>query len=152
MYPRVEWKGRTTFSRRNKACIFLLLCILKPGLSPEIPTQIDWHLKIQKTPILCIEVSSKPSPLHPWVDIRIYVKCIFIYIYVYVFIYMHTYIGRHTQMILVLCMKTKSRIGACCWVGYMYVQTCIYVYMYIYISYIHTYVYVFIYMYICIYV
>jgi len=43
------------------------LDILKLGFSPEIPAQIDWNLKIQKTPILCIEVSSKPSPLDPWI-------------------------------------------------------------------------------------
>ena len=29
----------TTFARRNKACVFFLLYILKLGLSPEIPTQ-----------------------------------------------------------------------------------------------------------------
>jgi hypothetical protein len=52
--------------------------ILKLGLSPEIRTPIDWNLKIQKTPILCIEVSGKPSTLHPWyawVTSHIYVSC-----------------------------------------------------------------------------
>ena len=39
--PRLEWKGLTTFARRNKACVFFLSYILKLGLSPEIPTQID---------------------------------------------------------------------------------------------------------------
>jgi len=41
------------------------LNILKLRLSPQIPTQIDWNLKIQKT-TCCIEVFFKPSPLHPW--------------------------------------------------------------------------------------
>ena len=56
-----------TFARRNKSCVFSLLYILTLGLSPEIPTQIDWNLKIQNTTFWCIEVSSKPAPLHPWI-------------------------------------------------------------------------------------
>jgi len=56
----------TIFARCNKACISFLLYILKLGLSPEIPTQIDRNLKIQKAPTLCIAVSSQASPLHPW--------------------------------------------------------------------------------------
>jgi len=42
------------------------LDILKVGLSPEIPIEIDQNVKIQKTPwlILLIEVSFKASPPH----------------------------------------------------------------------------------------
>ena len=78
-YPWVQRKGLITCARRNKACVVCLLCILKLGLSPEIPTQIDWNLKIQTTPILCIEVSSKPSPLHPWIH-----TCVHTHIYKYI--------------------------------------------------------------------
>ena len=42
------------------------LNILKLRLSPKIPTEIHWNLKTQKTPILRIEVSCKPPPIHPW--------------------------------------------------------------------------------------
>ena len=78
-YPHVDWKGLTTFARRKKVCVFSLLYIQKLGLSPKIPiqysemqlsleifTQVAWSLKIHKTPILCIEVYSKSSSLHPW--------------------------------------------------------------------------------------
>jgi len=43
------------------------LNILKLGLSPEI-TWIERKEKIQTTPILCIAVLSKPSPLHLWLE------------------------------------------------------------------------------------
>ena len=39
IHPRLEWKGLTTFARRNKARMFLRWNILKPGLSPEINTE-----------------------------------------------------------------------------------------------------------------
>jgi len=60
--PSVKRKGLTRFARRNKACFFSPLYILKLGLSPEIPTQ----MKIQNTTFWCIEVSYKPSTLHSW--------------------------------------------------------------------------------------
>jgi len=34
-----EEERLTTFARRNKVCVFSLLCILKLGLSPEIPNK-----------------------------------------------------------------------------------------------------------------
>jgi len=72
-HPRVEWRGLTAFARRNKACVFretiyvtlfwdfeFLQNILELRLSPEIPNQIDWHLKIQNTTFLCIKF---PPPI-----------------------------------------------------------------------------------------
>ena len=47
------------------------LNILKLGLPSEIPTQMDWNLKIQKTTIWCIEVSCKPAALHPWMGAHV---------------------------------------------------------------------------------
>jgi len=82
----VEWNGLTTYARHNKACVFLLSCLLKLGLLPEIPTQLDWNLKTQNTPILCIENSSKPWNLNTQNPKK---KCKYtrakkkIYIYVY---------------------------------------------------------------------
>ena len=38
-YPKVEWKGLTTFAMRSNACVFLLLHLLKLGMLPEIPIQ-----------------------------------------------------------------------------------------------------------------
>jgi len=38
-YPRAEWKGLTTCTRRNTACVLFVLYILKLRLSREIPTQ-----------------------------------------------------------------------------------------------------------------
>jgi len=80
--PRVWRKGLTTFARRNKACVFSLLYILQllVGLSLEIPTQHSEtriiardsqsnRLKFEDTGyklLVYIEVSVKPSPLHPW--------------------------------------------------------------------------------------
>ena len=43
------------------------LNFLKLGILPGIPAKIDWNLKIQNTIFWCIEVTSKPSPLHPWI-------------------------------------------------------------------------------------
>ena len=73
------------------------LNILKLRLSPEIPTQIDWNLKLQNTTFWYIEVSSEPSPLHPWTvlahvwrgsDVCV-CACICVYIYVYTYIPIH---------------------------------------------------------------
>ena len=80
--PRVWRKGLTTFARHNKACVFSLLYILQllVGLSLEIPTQHSEtriiardsqsnRLKFEDTGynlLVYIEVSVKPSPLHPW--------------------------------------------------------------------------------------
>ena len=88
------------------------LNILKPGLSPEIPTQIDWNLAVQNTTFWRIEVSSKPSPLHPW---DVYLTKIFthvslhlktaqsgnfffvdIHIHIYIYVYIHTNIQYNT--------------------------------------------------------
>ena len=78
MYPRVQCRGLTPFARRNRACVFRKLIqvtlywnleflqnILELRLSPEILTQIDWHLKIQNTTFLCIKIPPPIlSPLH----------------------------------------------------------------------------------------
>jgi len=60
--PRVEWRGLIAFARRNCACLSLSRKQINLGqfvISPkysgtqiilEIPTQIDWNLKIQNTP------------------------------------------------------------------------------------------------------
>jgi len=93
-YPRAEWRGltilqhyntttpqhsgRTTFALRNKARVFCKLTrvisyltssflqdILKLGVSPEIPTQIDWHLKIENAHFVCNKFPPPIlSPLH----------------------------------------------------------------------------------------
>jgi len=73
MYPRVQCRGLTPFARRNRACVFRKLIrvtlswnleflqnILELRLTPEIPSQIDWHLKIQSTTFLCIKF---PPPI-----------------------------------------------------------------------------------------
>jgi len=51
-------KGLQHFLGATK-CAFSLLYIVKLGLSPEIPNRIDIKLKIQKTPILYIEVACR---------------------------------------------------------------------------------------------
>ena len=74
----MEWRGLTACARRNIACIsreiidvtlfwnlWFLQNILELRLSPEIPSLIDWHLKIQNTTFLCIRfLPPILSPLH----------------------------------------------------------------------------------------
>ena len=87
--PRVEWRGLTACAMRTKACVFRKLIqitlswnflflqnILKLRLSPEIPTQIDWHLKIQNTTFVCIKFP--PPIVSPLYSTRGYVHCMYI--------------------------------------------------------------------------
>jgi len=102
--------------------------ILELRLSPEIPSQIDWHLKIQNTTFLCSKF-----PPQIWSPLQ-WTRAYHTYIHLYIHTPIHTYTYTYTHL---------------------YIHTPIHTYTYTYIhpyirTPIHTYTYTYIHLYICI--